>query len=163
MFNNGLKIDPSMTDNNAVLSSYFKLDNFMKTYNIKQWSPKYYIDFVADGINQWRKAKGLPEIKVILTEVGTPSTEAVYRFWGNYGDNAVIDFYGQAEGWDGYLKALRDDPRIEGINIWGLEPFHERSDTSNDTWLRDYDFNGKPAEKVICKWFSKKKAPLCKF
>ncbi|MEN9424181.1 MAG: hypothetical protein RL122_1564 [Pseudomonadota bacterium] len=163
MFNNGLKIEPQMTDGIAVISNVFRLESFMKTYNIKQWSPKSYIDFVTDGINQWRKAKGLSELKVILTEVGTPSTEAVYRFWGNYGDNTVIDFYGQAEGWDGYLKSLRDDPRIEGINIWGLEPFHERSDTNSVTWLRDYDFNGKPAEKIICKWFSKNKAPLCKF
>jgi hypothetical protein len=132
-------------------NAIFSPDSFMNRYNITNQSQVKYIDFVARGI---RVLTNHPNVKVIITEIGTPSTNDVFNYWGSE-SSPVLNFSAQANGWDGVIPALKTENNvIEGINVWSVNPWHTPSDTTNQTWKTDWDFVGKPAYPVIQKWFT---------
>lgn len=146
---------------------------YMSRYSTNSYSTKWYADYVIDKINARFKtslqSKGKYPLKAILTEVGVPSSPNVHGFWGSWHDGSGYDpswtvyVDDQARGWDGYLRAFRGDPRIHGISIWGLRPYHSRQWTSTPAdILVDYDFNDKVnasgvrvTEEIVCKWFKR--------
>ena len=148
-------------------------DGYKARYSTNSYSTKWYADYVIDQINARFKAslqsKGKYPLKAILTEVGVPSSPNVQGHWGSWHDGtgykaswtAYVD--DQARGWDGYLRAFRGDPRIHGISLWGLRPYHASNWTSTPAdILVDYDFNDKVnlsgarvTEEAVCKWFKR--------
>lgn len=148
-------------------------NSYRSRYNSSRYSTKWYTDYVIDGINERFKsslqAQGKYPLKAILTEVGASSSYTVQGFWGMVPDASAYrsswSLYvdEQARGWDGYLRAFRGDPRIVGISMWGLRPYHSRNWTNSpNDWLVDYDFNGKTnasgqrvTEEQVCKWFKR--------
>ena len=149
-------------------------DSYRVRYNSTQYSTKWYADYVIDGINDRFKAslvaQGRYPLKAILTEVGASSSYTAQGFWGEVPDAAAYQpswatyVDEQASGWDGYLRAFRGDPRIQGISVWGLNPYHDRLYSGwGPDWYSGFDFNGKlnasgqqaATEERICKWFKR--------
>ncbi|HTE33490.1 MAG TPA: hypothetical protein VK666_24075, partial [Chryseolinea sp.] len=147
MFDNGNPILNGGDDGTA--DSVFSLHNFMRQYKITNQSQVRYVEFVAKGI---RNLTNRPDMKVIITEVGTPSTTDAFQYWGSQA--GTINYQAQAAGWDGVMKALTEIPMVEGINIWSVNPWHTPTDANNKKWQMDWDPVGKPAYQVIKKWFS---------
>ncbi|KAI9028004.1 hypothetical protein DFJ74DRAFT_515367 [Hyaloraphidium curvatum] len=162
VLDNGIPIDVDANDGTG--DPAFSLANYKAAYGLTNHSQKAYFDFVVDTINAQRRAKGLPAIQAIMTESGTTSTSAALDYWGV--GAATVDNDAQAEGWDGFLRAFQGDPRIFGINVWNVLPMYSRAGPNEqwieDIWKTDYDFTGKPAERVLCRWFSGGTAPLCR-
>lgn len=150
-------------------------DSYQIRYNTNKYSTKWYADYVIDAINERFKttlqARGVYPLKAILTEVGAPSSYNVQGYWGSvapgseWASSWITYVDEQARAWDGYLRAFRADPRIIGISMWGVAPYHDRTwqnTTGANDWLADYDFNAKVnasnqrvSEEQICKWFKR--------
>ena len=149
MFDNDRDIDEDNSDGTA--DPIFSLSRFKDVHDVEDENQVEYSKFVLDGI---RRKTQRPDLKVIYTEFGGASNETIFDYWGS-AEGDPVDLSTQADAWEGALRALEDeDEWLEGIVVWQVLPFHEPSDTDSDTWRAEYDPTHKPAQTVICRYFS---------
>ncbi|HUX59565.1 MAG TPA: hypothetical protein VMV77_21510 [Bacteroidales bacterium] len=155
LFDNGNPISNGGDDGTA--NPVFSLSDFSSQYGITNQSWVKYIEFVTNGI---RKLANKPNMQVILPEIGSTSTNNVLGYWGASGGEGTktLNYTGQANGWDGVMKALATDKSMRsmvvGISIWAVEASHDPRDTTSTSWQKSFDVVGKPAYDVIKKWFT---------
>jgi hypothetical protein len=153
-------------------------DSYRVRFNTTSYSVKWYADYVIDAINQRFKARLKARhrypLRAVLTEVGVPSSSHVQGYWGDIdGGRQFEPVYvdEQAAAWDGYLRAFHGDPRIAGISLWGLLPYHDRAVPQAEwptDWQTSYDVNGKAdargrkvTEERLCRWFKPQPGRPC--
>jgi hypothetical protein len=89
---------------------------------------------------------------VVFTEVGYRSAaDAAAEPW-KWESSAEADFEAQANSYEALFRTFSGKRWLEGIYIWKWYPAPERSRRPLD---RDFTPQGKPAEKVLAKWFSR--------
>ncbi len=148
MFDNDRSLDD--VDDDGTADPIFALSRFQELYGVSDQDQVKYSKFVLDGI---RRKTRRPDLKVIYTEFGGASNETIFEYWGT-AEGDPVDLSAQRNAWEGALRALEGNDWLEGIVVWQVLPFHEPSDTDDDTWRAEYDPTHKPAQTVICRYFS---------
>lgn len=139
------------------ISGYFRLippGNKFKTPNLDE-TRKLWLRKAAE-VDTWRRRSNLSHLKVLIAEAGAMSKGnniAYIRPWA-YNSKGPTDLNAQAKIYEGLLNAFMTQQWCKGVILysWDARPNAGRTLPS----LRDYTPQGKPALKIMKKYFKAK-------